>query len=100
MISEDAYVIDDFWHAILGHPAVSILTDTNVYEDGSVIPKSLRNFTCDTCHLSKPKYSILKPIVHKTTEIFELINSDLYSPFPDKLLAGSKYLLTLIDGFT
>jgi transposase InsO family protein len=71
-----------------------------LYEDGYVIPDYPSNFICNPCALSKSKHQVPKPGESKSTEVFELIHTDVCGPFPNESYGGSKYFLTVIDDFS
>jgi hypothetical protein len=89
----------DFWHAALGHPFKANV-NRKLYEDGYLIPDCPSNFTCNPCALSKSKHKVPKPVDSKSTELFELIHTDVCGPFPNESYGGSKYFLTVIDDFS
>jgi hypothetical protein len=92
--SESASLADDtdydFWHAALGHPFKANV-NRKLYEDGYLIPDCPSNFTCNPCALSKSKHKVPKPVESKSTEVFELIHTDVCGPFPNESYGGSKY---------
>jgi hypothetical protein len=101
--SESASLADDmdydFWYAALGYP---FKADVNrkLYEDGYLIPDCPSTFTYNPCALSKSKHKVLKPVESESTEVFELIYTDICGPFPNDSYGGSKYFLTVIDDFS
>jgi hypothetical protein len=101
--SESASLADDtdydFLHAPLGHPFKATVNRT-LYEDGYLIPDCPSNFTCNPCALSKFQHKVPKPVEFKSTEAFELIQTDVWRPFPNESYGGSKYFLTIIDDFS
>jgi hypothetical protein len=100
VLSKSASLADDtdydFWHAILGHP-LKANVNRKLYEDGYLIPDYPSNFTCNSCALSKSKQNCPKPVKSKSIEVFELIHTDVWGPFPNESYGGSKYFLTIID---
>jgi hypothetical protein len=101
--SESASLVDDtvydFWHATLGHPFKANVNQ-KLYDDGYLIPDDLFNLTCNPCDLSKSTHSAPKPVESKSTEVFNLIHTDVCGPFPNESYGGSKYFLTVIDDFS
>jgi hypothetical protein len=81
----------EFWHATLGH---RFKADVNwkLYEDGSLIRDCPSNFTCNLYTLSKSKDKVPKPVEPKSTEVFELIHTDVCGPFPNESYGVSKIL--------
>jgi transposase InsO family protein len=56
--------------------------------------------SCNPCALSKSKHKVPNPVESKSTEVFELIYTDVCGPFPNELYGGSKYFFTIIDDFS
>jgi hypothetical protein len=100
VLSESASLADDmhydFWPATLGHPFKANVK-RKLYEDGYLIPHCPSPFTYHPCALSKSKIKVLNPVGSKSTEVFELIYTDVYRPFPKELYSSSKSVLTIID---
>jgi hypothetical protein len=93
ILSESASLADDtdydFWHAALGHPFKANM-HRKLYEDGYQIPDCPSAFTCNPCALSKSKHKVPKPVESNSTELFELLHSDVCGPFPNEAYGGSK----------
>jgi hypothetical protein len=71
-----------------------------LYEHGYLIPDYPSIFRGNVYAHSKSKYKVPKPVECKSTEVFELIHTDVCGPVPNELYGGSKYLLTVIDDFS
>ncbi len=57
--------------------------------------------TCIPCKLTKSKKSPHKNIGEiKSTELLELVHSDLWGPAPVQSLGGSKYFVSFVDDFS
>jgi hypothetical protein len=101
--SESASLADDtdydFWHAALDHPFKATV-NRKLYEDGYLIPDCPPNFTSNPCALSISNYKVLNPVESQSTEVFELIHTDICRPFPNESYGDSKYFLTVIDDFS
>jgi hypothetical protein len=89
----------DFWHAALGHPFKANVNQ-NLSEDGYLIPACPSTFTCNPCPLSNSKDKVAMPVEFKSTEVFELIYTDVCGPFPNESYSSSKFFLTIIDNFS
>jgi transposase InsO family protein len=89
----------DFWQAALGHPFKANV-NRKLYEDGYLIRDCPSNFNCNPCALSKSNHKVPKPVESKSTEVFELIHTDVCGPFPNESYGGSKYFVTVIDDFS
>jgi hypothetical protein len=89
----------DFWHASLAH-LFKATVNRKLYEDGYLIPDCPSNFTYNPCAISKSKYKVPKPVRSNSTEVFELIYTDVCGPFLNESYGGSKQVLTVIDDFS
>jgi hypothetical protein len=89
----------DFSHAAVSYPFKANV-DWKLYEDGYLIPDCPSNFTCNPCALSISKHKVPNPVESKSTEVFELIHTDVCGPFPNESYGGSKYFLTVIADFS
>jgi hypothetical protein len=65
-------------------------------EDGYIFPDCASNFTYNPCALSTSKHKVPKPVESKSTEVVELIYTDVCGPFPNESYGGSKYFLTVM----
>jgi hypothetical protein len=103
VLSESASLADDTdaecSHAALGHPFKANLNG-KLYEYGYLIPDCASNLTYHPYGLSKSKFKVPKPVESKSTEVFELIHTDVCGPFPNEWDCGSKYILTVIHDFS
>jgi hypothetical protein len=93
--SESASLADDtdydFWHAALGH-AFKVNVNRKLYEDGYLIPDCPSTFTYNLCALSKFKHKVRKLVESKSSEVYELIHTDVCGPFLNESYGGSKYI--------
>jgi hypothetical protein len=80
LLSESASLADDtdyeFWDAALGH-LFKANVNRELYEDGYFIQDCPSNFTCNLCALSKSKHKVPKPVESKSTEVFQVIYTDV-----------------------
>ena len=62
---------------------------------------SIRNFHCSSCLIGKQtRKSISKVRSHESTEILELVHSDVAGPFRVQSLGGARYFVTFIEDFS
>lgn len=90
------------WHRRLGHINYSDLckmrdgiVDGVKFADGET---SLRN--CEACQKGKQSRQPFKSSGTKSSDILELVHSDLCGPMENASIGGAKYFLTFIDDFT
>jgi transposase InsO family protein len=89
----------DFWHAALGHP-FKANGNQNLYKDRYLIPDCQSNLTCNPSALTKSKHNVPMLVESKSTEVFELIHTDVCRPFPNESYGGCKFFLIIIDDFS
>jgi hypothetical protein len=90
--SESGSLADDTdyecWHTLLGH-LFNTNVIQNVYEDGYLILEYQSTFIRNPCALSQSKHKVLKLLESNSTEVFELLYTDVSSPFPNESYTGS-----------
>ena len=90
------------WHKRLGHFHPKGLQ--RMFNFGAVKglpPLHFSNQLCASCHLGKnARKKMPKQTRHHTTQILELIHSDVCGPFRVKSLGGCQYFTTFIDDYS
>ena len=92
----------DFGHEALGHSSTRVWsTATDIYADGSILPKRTSDFFCPACAKYNSKHSVPSPVSNPQSENpFDLIYSDLLVPLSVESLGRRKYMLTFVDDKT
>jgi hypothetical protein len=80
------------WHHCLAHPSAAVFNNIS-----PVLPKG--TLDCEICHFSKSSRLPFKSSVTQTTQIFEIVHSDVWGPFSFSL-DDFKYFVTFIDDFS
>ena len=80
------------WHQRLGHPSESVFNKIHPN-----LPKGTDG--CDICHYSKSTRLPFNLSLSKSSEMFELVHSDVWGPF-SLSIDGFKYFVTFIDDFS
>ena len=80
------------WHQRLGHPSESVFNKIH-----PSLPKGTDG--CDICHYSKSTRLPFNLSLSKSSEMFELVHSDVWGPF-SLSIDGFKYFVTFIDDFS
>jgi hypothetical protein len=88
----------EFSQATFGHLFKANVT-WKLYEDEYLILDYPSTFTGNPYALSISKHKVPKPVQSKSTEVFELIYTEVWRPFPNELYCRSKSFLTIIDDF-
>ena len=72
----------DFWHQASVHSSTRFWsTATDIYADGSILPKRPSEFFCPACAKYNSKHSIPPPVSNlQSKNPFDLIHSDLLVP--------------------
>ena len=81
------------WHRRIGHPSDKILK--YVFD--------LANIDCSKCEVCKLAKHTRLPFVisnSKSSQMFELVHSDVWGPAPVEFYNGFKYFVTFIDDFS
>ena len=90
------------WHKRLGHYHYQGIW--RMLQFGAVRglpPMSIQNYPCSSCLTGKhSRKSIPKIRSHESTEILQLVHSDIAGPFRVQSLGGAKYFVTFIDDFS
>jgi hypothetical protein len=79
------------WHHRLAHPSASFFNNIS-----PILPK--RTLDCEICHFSRSFRLPFKSSVSQTTQIFEIVHSDVWRPFSSSF-DDFKYCVTFIDNF-
>ena len=92
----------DFWHQALGHsPTRFWSTATDIYTDGSILPKRPSEFYCPACAMYNSKHSIPAPVSNpQSKNPFDRIYLDLLVPLSVKSLGNDKYMRTFVEDKT
>ena len=92
----------DFWHQALGHSSTRFWrTATDIYADGSILPKRPSEFFCPACAKYKSKHSVPTPVLNaQSKNPFDLRHSDLLGPLSIESLGRCKYMLTFVKDET
>lgn len=90
------------WHMRLGHFHTKGLQRMINFEAVKGLPPlRFSRYTCNGCQLGKHSRTKLpKHTSHSTTQILELIHSDVCGPFKVNSLGGHKFFVTFIDDFS
>ena len=80
------------WHQRLGHPSESVFNKIH-----PSLPKGTDG--CDICHYSKSTRLPFNLSLSKSSEMFELVHSNVWGPF-SLSIDGFKYFVTFIDDFS
>jgi hypothetical protein len=84
------------WHKALGNPAPgSLKNPTKIY--GINFPKLRKDFHCAK---SNPTKSIPKSVEKQSSNLFELIHTDLSGKFSTPSIRKKNYYITCIDDYT
>lgn len=85
------------WHRRLGHPGISTFNFLKSHKFISCSNKLLP--TCHACQLGKHCRLSFSSSVTKTSRVFELVHSDLWTS-PLTSLSGYKYYILFLDDFS
>lgn len=83
------------WHQRLGHIMKNGLVDGVEFNDDG---HEIKN--CVTCCEAKQKRLPFKERERETTDILQLIHSDVMGPMETQSLGGARYIVTFIDDFS
>ena len=86
------------WHARLGHASSSRVQQ--FVSRGLLGSVSTENFDCVSCQLGKQTalpFNISKLI---STDIFDLIHSDVWGPSPVSSIGESRYFVVFVDDYS
>ena len=86
------------WHARLGHASSSWVQ--HVASRGLLGLMSIENFDCVSCQLGKQLVLSFNTSKSISTNIFDLIHSDVWEPFSVSNIGGSRYFVVFIDDYS
>jgi transposase InsO family protein len=86
------------WHSRLGHASSSRVQQ--LVSRGLLGPVSKDNFDCVSCQLGKQPALPFQNSESMSTEIFDLIHSDVWGPSPINSLGGSRYFVVFVDDYS
>ena len=86
------------WQARLGHASSSRVQ--HLASRGLLGSMSPKNFDCISCQLGKQLVLPFKTSVSISTDIFDLIYSDVWEPSPVSSIGGSRYFVVFIDDYS
>ncbi|KFM59631.1 Retrovirus-related Pol polyprotein from transposon TNT 1-94, partial [Stegodyphus mimosarum] len=87
----------ELWHSRLCHLNPKYMLKMKEYIDIN----GVRDFKCETCDISKiTRKSHPNIDINQSSEILELIHSDLCGPVQTESIGGSKYFMILVDDFS
>ena len=80
------------WHQRLAHPSDSVLTKLMPHLE-------IKNFACDTCHLSKSTRLPFPTSTSRANRMFDVVHSDIWGPILESF-DGYKYFVSFVDDFS
>ena len=86
------------WHARLGH--VSSFRVQQLASRGLLGSVSIKNFDCVSCQLGKQPALPFNTSETISTDIFDLIHSDVCGPFSVSNIDGSRYFVVFVDYYS
>ena len=86
------------WHARLGHASSSRVQQ--LASRGLLGSVSTENFDCVSCQLGKQPALPFNTSESISTDIFDLIHSDVWGPFSVSNIGGSRYFVVFIDDYS
>ena len=87
-----------FWHARLGH--VSSSQVQQLASRGLLGSMSAENFDCVSCQLGKQPALPFNTSESISTDIFDLIHSDIWGPSSVSGIGGSRYFVVFVDDYS
>jgi len=92
----------EYWHKALGPTSTRFWnTATDIYADGSLLPKRPTSHFCPTCAKYNSKLSIPTTFENTKTSVpFDVVHSDLMGPFQVESVGKYKYMLTFVENTT
>ena len=87
-----------FWHARLGHTSsswVQHLASISLLDSAST-----KNFDCVSCQLGKQLALPFNTSESMSTDIFDLIHSNVWGPFSVSSIGGSRYFVVFVDDYS
>ena len=86
------------WHVRLGHASSSRVQQ--LASRGLLGSVSTKNFDCVSCQLGKQPALPFNSSESISTDIFDLIHSDVWLPSPVSSIGGSRYFVVFIDDYS
>ena len=86
------------WHARLGYPSSSRVQQ--LASRGLLGLVSTENFDCVSCQLGKQPALPFNSSESISTDIFDLIHSDVWGLFPVSSIGGSRYFVVFVDDYS
>ena len=86
------------WHARLGHTSSSSVQQ--LASRGLLGSVSTKNFDCVSCQLGKQPVLPFNSSESISTDIFNLIHSDVWGPSPVSSIGGSRYFVVFVDDYS
>ena len=86
------------WHARLGHASSSRVQQLAFR--GLLGSVSIENFDCVSCQLEKQPALPFNTSESISTDIFDLIHSDVWGPSPISSIGGSRYFIVFVDDYS
>lgn len=90
------------WHRRFGHINFQSLKKmrNGIVSGMEFNEKEIDGISCEVCSMGKQTRLPFKPSETKTTELLEIIHSDLVGKMETTSIGGAKYLLTFIDDYS
>ena len=86
------------WHAQLGHASSSRVQQ--LASRGLLGSVSTENFDCVSCQLGKQPALPFNTSESISTDIFDLIHSDVWGPSSISSIGGSRYFVVFVDDYS
>ena len=86
------------WHAKLGHASSSRVQQ--LASRGLLGSVSTENFDCVSCQLGKQPALPFNSSELISTDIFDLIHSNVWGPSPVSSIGGSRYFVVFVDDYS
>ena len=86
------------WHAQLGHTSSSQVQE--LASRGLLGSMSTKNFDCVLCQLEKQPALPFNTSESISTDIFDLIHSDVWGPSFVSSIGGSQYFVVFVDDYS
>ena len=87
-----------FWHARLGHASSSRVHQ--LASRGLLGSLSTKSFDCVSCQLGKQSVLPFNTSESISTDIFDLIHSDVWGPSSVSSIGGSRYFVVFVDDYS
>ena len=87
-----------FWHARLGHASSSRVQQ--LVSRGLLGSVSIENFDCVSCQLGKQPALPFNTSESISTDIFDLIHSNVWEPSFVSSIGGSRYFVVFVDDYS